>query len=91
MAGLENVVGKKAIKATFDAAQALFPMVWMMHAPGNITIAGEAATARVYTTEVLEKSDGTIRRAVGRYDDRYRKISGRWLFVERVWHMQHHE
>ena len=63
MAGLENVVGKKAIKDTWEGAQKLFPFAFLLCVPGSITIAGDQASARVYTTEVLKSVDGSVRNA----------------------------
>jgi hypothetical protein len=36
---------------------------------------------------VLEMLDGEIRRPVGRYDDIFVKVGGRWLYQERVYSM----
>jgi len=87
MQGLENVTGKAAIKATWEGAQKLFPLTFLICVPGNISIDGDSATARVYTSEVLTSASGELRNAVGRYDDRFQRIDGKWLFTERVWTM----
>ena len=89
MKGLENVVGKAAIKQTFDGAQALFPFVWLVCIPGYVEVTGETAVARSYTTEVLKDTAGTVRKAVGRYDDKFARINGKWYFTERTWWLQH--
>ena len=91
MQGLENVVGKAAIKATWEGAQKLFPLTFLICVPGNISIDGDSATARVYTSEVLKSASGELRNAVGRYDDRFQRIDGKWLFTERVWTMLQHQ
>jgi len=90
MEGLENVQGKQAIETTWKGAQALFPVSFVVCVPGIIEIDGDTAMARTYTTEVLESAEGEVRHAVGRYDDKFAKRDGRWLFVERVWHMLYH-
>lgn len=90
MAGLESIEGKAAIESTWKGAQALFPFAFLICVPGIIEIDGPVATARSYTSEILESQDGTVRQAVGRYDDRFGLRDGRWLFTERVWHMLYH-
>lgn len=90
MEGLENIEGKDAIKRTWEGAQDLFPFAFLICVPGDISITGEEATARVYTTEVLRDREGALRQAVGRYDDRFARRDGKWLFTERVWHALQH-
>lgn len=87
MPGLESVEGKEAIRATWEGAQDLFPFAFLICVPGDIAIDGEAATARVYTTEVLKDREGKVRQAVGRYDDKFARRNGKWLFTERVWYI----
>lgn len=91
MEGLENVVGKGAIRATWEGAQALFPFAFLICVPGRIDIDGDRASARVYTTEVLRGADGAVRHAVGRYDDKFERQRGGWRFTERVWYIRHNE
>jgi hypothetical protein len=55
--------------------------------PASIEIDGDHATGRAFTHEVLETQEGEIRRPVGRYDDIYVKIDGRWLYQERIYAM----
>lgn len=87
MAGLENVIGKAAIKEVWIGAQALFPFAFLICVPGYISIEGDTAWARVYTTEVLKNTEGEIRNAIGRYDDKFARVDGKWLFTERVWYV----
>ncbi len=90
MEGLESIEGKAAIKETWVGAQGLFPFAFLICVPGDITIDGDTATARSYTTEILKDLEGKVRQAVGRYDDRFGRRDGKWLFTERVWHMLYH-
>ena len=90
MEGLEDVRGKGAIRANFEAAQGLFNVTFLVCNPGNIAIDGDKATARTYTTEVLESTEGEVRHAVGRYDDEFARIDGTWLFTSRTWYMLYH-
>jgi len=87
MEGLEDVRGKDAIRSMFEAAQGLFKVTFLTGTPGNITITGDTATARTYTHEVLESTEGETRHAVGLYEDKFGRIDGQWLFTERTWHM----
>jgi ketosteroid isomerase-like protein len=90
MKGLENVIGKSAIRETWEGAKPLFPFCFLICTPGYIEIEGDAASARVYTTEVLKDPQGNVREAVGRYDDEFKRINGKWLFSSRTWYMLHH-
>lgn len=87
MAGLESVRGKATIQQALDGAQALFPFIFLLCVPGEIAIDGDTATGRNYTTEILRGTEGDVRKAVGRYDDKFNKINGKWYFSERIWHM----
>ncbi|WP_066961517.1 YybH family protein [Rhizorhabdus dicambivorans] len=87
MPGLEEVLGKDAIRKAFEDAQALFPFVFLLCVPQHVAIDGDQAVARTYTTETLKDHSGSIRKALGRYDDRLDRIDGRWLFTERIWTM----
>lgn len=89
--GLENIVGKDAIRQNFEGAQQLFSVVFVVGMVGDIQIEGDTATARVYTTEVLEDHDGNVRNAVGIYEDQLRNESGHWRFTERVWRKTHQQ
>ena len=84
--GLENIVGKAAIRQNFEAAQNMFPVVWLIGMVGDLQIEGDRARARVYVTEVLEDTAGKASNGVGWYEDTLARIDGRWLFTERIWH-----
>ena len=60
-----------------------FSFVAFFAAPGAINIAGNSATARVYTTEVLAETSGKLRNVIGQYDDAFVKQGGLWLFARR--------
>ena len=91
MEGLENIAGKAAIRQNFEAAQRLFPMVWLLGMVGDLRVEGDRAWARVYVTEVLEDTAGKVSRGVGWYEDTLARIDGRWLFTERIWHRTHQQ
>ncbi len=89
--GLEDVRGKAAIKENFESAQKLFPVAFVVGMVGDIRIDGDSATARVYTTEVLETNEGSTRNAVGVYEDILQRIDGSWYFSERVWRITYQQ
>ena len=78
-----DVKGRGAIVSLWVSAMAGFTFVAFFSQVGAIEIDGDRATGRVFTHEVLETSDGTISRPVGRYDDDYVRQGGRWLFQSR--------
>jgi ketosteroid isomerase-like protein len=79
----QEVVGRNAIVATWEGAMASFAFVAFFAQMGALHIDGDRAKGTVYTHEVLENADGAISRPIGRYDDIYARVDGRWLFKER--------
>ena len=53
---------------------------------GPIAVTGETARARMYVHEIGIFADGRTHRNWGEYVDRYRRVDGRWLYVERHYH-----
>jgi uncharacterized protein (TIGR02246 family) len=85
----QTMVGREAIVALWETAMAGFDFVAFFAQPGSTIIDGDRATGRVYTHEVLQNPDGSISRPVGRYDDDYIQVAGRWLFASRRYTMLH--
>lgn len=79
--------GRAAIVAAWEKAMAGFPFAAFFVQQGALLIEPDSATGTVYTHEVLENLQGELLRPVGRYDDRYIKQAGRWLFAERRYTM----
>jgi len=79
----QQVEGRDAIVALWESAMTSFTFVGFFAQMGELSIDGDQAQGTVYTHEILEDADGSISRPVGRYDDRYRRIDGRWRFQER--------
>jgi ketosteroid isomerase-like protein len=79
-----EVSGRDAIVALWLGAMAQFDAVSFVTAPGPISIAGDTATARCQTHEVLRAIDGSIRRVAGCYEDSFVRHDGHWLFARRV-------
>ena len=81
------VDGREAIVNLWNGAMGGFSFVAFFSQTAAIAVDGDTATGRVHTHEVLETTDGAIRRPVGRYDDVYVKRNGRWLYKERRYNM----
>jgi len=81
--GPDPVLGRDAIVAAWVEAMAGFPFVVMIASQGMVTIDGDSASGRSYTSEVAHPADGKRMRVQGCYDDRYRKRNGVWGFAFR--------
>jgi ketosteroid isomerase-like protein len=79
----DMIEGRAKIVTVWEGAMANFAFVAFFAQMGALSIDGDRAEGTVYTHEVLENADGSISRPVGRYDDVYARINGRWLFAER--------
>ena len=79
--------GRTDIVAAWEGAMAGFPFAAFFVQPGSLRVEGDGASGTVYTHEVLENQSGETLRPVGRYEDRYIRESGRWLFSERRYTM----
>ncbi len=82
-----TVEGRDSIVGMWNGAMSGFAFVAFFCQPTSIGINGDTATGRAYTHEVLEMPDGEIRRPIGRYDDIFVKVSGHWLYQERIYSM----
>lgn len=87
--GLDRVVGRADIVALWVKAMAEYEFVYMVANPGEIHVSGERATGRFYTSELTHLKSGEEQRILGRYEDEYVKLSGRWLFKSRNYKMLH--
>jgi ketosteroid isomerase-like protein len=79
----EDIHGRANIVAVWKDAMGNFSFVAFFAQMGALRINGDLAEGTVYTHELLENADGSISRPVGRYDDLYARVDGRWLFKER--------
>jgi len=84
-----DVAGKTQIKAAWEQAMGTFAQAAFFSVPGVILVTGEAATARVYTQEILIDHAGGVRRIIGAYDDTLAKQDGVWLFTSRAYTVLH--
>lgn len=80
----DPVKGRDAIVAAWVETMAGFPFVVMIASQGMVTIEGDSASGRSYTSEVARTADGRRMRVQGCYDDRYRKRNGVWGFAFRA-------
>ena len=85
--GETHVDGREAIVGLWTMAMSGFKFVGFFCQVAAIEIDGDTATGRVYTNEVLEMNDGSERKPVGRYDDRYVREGGQWLYKERIFNV----
>ena len=86
--GLE-VRGRDAILAAWTQAMSAFRLAAFFATPGEITVAGDTATARVYAQETLIAPDGGVRRIIGAYDDALVREDGAWRFQARSYQILH--
>ena len=93
--GHEMFVGRAAIvdgwvmSMTMYASMTDFalPMIYVSY-PGAIAVDGDAATARVWTSEIYrDPATGIEHRVRGRYDDELRRHEDRWLFARRIYRL----
>ncbi|MEM1189449.1 MAG: nuclear transport factor 2 family protein [Pseudomonadota bacterium] len=88
---VEGIRGREAIVATWIETMKLFPFVNMMAQPGFISVNGDRATMRSYTTEVAVMQDGTEIRPRGEYHDECVRENGEWKFSLRKFRVLHGE
>jgi len=93
---LEGFDGKAAIVAGWVESMKVYgldnctkPMIYAVM-PGSIEVAGDEATAIAYTSEIFDDpATGQTMRVRGRYDDRLKKIDGRWVYTRREYRIMH--
>lgn len=78
-----QVEGREAIVGLWSGAMAGFAFVAFFTQVAAIEIDGDTGTGVVHTNEVLEDPDGSLRRPVGRYEDRYVRRGNEWLYQGR--------
>jgi ketosteroid isomerase-like protein len=87
--GWELMKGKSTIVSTWIEAMKNYPMNINIQTLGAVTVTGDTATGRAYTSELVTDATGATYRVTGRYDDRYVKRNGRWLFKSRMFKVLH--
>lgn len=84
--GME-IKGREAIIAAWTQAMAAFEVAAFFVQPGALAIDGATAQGRSWTHEVLKARDGSLRRVVGAYEDRFVKEADGWRFSARSFHV----
>lgn len=82
--GMENIKGRDAIFAAWEAAMKDFPKMVGTSGLGMLKIDGDTAKGRAYPRELIINDDGSTRTDYGCYEDEYVKIDGQWLFKSRT-------
>lgn len=81
------LVGKDSIGTAFANFLDLFDVVYHHNGQQTVEIDGDEATGVAYCLVVLIRQDAegqSVKRTMGvRYDDRYRRVDGKWLIAER--------
>jgi uncharacterized protein (TIGR02246 family) len=85
-----DTIGKTAIVDMWVTAMADYPGIMFQAWPGAITVDGDRALVRSWTSEVYDK-DGKVHRDRGRYEDICVKVDGRWLFQTRSFQNIHRQ
>jgi uncharacterized protein (TIGR02246 family) len=91
MPDLTGINGRDAIVANWKSGMTHHPEVFLMCNPVAIAVDGDRASTHTSSFEVIRDDRGHWRRASGRYDDRFVRVDGRWLFESRRWSKIHSE
>lgn len=83
--GAGDVTGKENFFPIWQQAMSGFSFVGFFASAGPIQVAGDKARGTWYQQEELHGKDGGKRFVVGRYEDDYVKVDGRWYFQKRVY------
>lgn len=81
--GDRSVTGIAAVFALYESAVKPFQFVAHMAFPVGVQVEGDAARGRWYVQEILKPESGPPLLLLGMYDDRYRRIDGKWQFSDR--------
>jgi hypothetical protein len=81
--------GLPSIMTVLGAALNAYPLLVFMGHLGQLAVNGDEASGSVYVDEVVADMTGNASRVAGRYDDRYVRRDGRWLFAERHYRICH--
>jgi len=87
--GWELIKGKSAIVSTWVDAMKNYPLNINVQSLGAVTVTGDTAAGRAYTSELVTDATGATYRIAGRYDDQYVRQNGRWLFRSRMFKVLH--
>lgn len=83
--GAGDITGKANFFPVWEGAMAGFSFVGFYASAGPIVVDGDTAHGTWYQQEELHDKEGGKRFVVGRYEDDYVKVDGRWYFQKRVY------
>lgn len=83
--GAGDITGKANFFPVWQGAMAGFSFVGFFASAGPIVVDGDTAHGTWYQQEELHDKKGGKRFVVGRYEDDYVKVDGRWYFQKRVY------
>jgi uncharacterized protein (TIGR02246 family) len=87
LSGGRTSEGREATVALWRSAIARYPWVAQVVTGCLVDVDGDTATAGTYILEMNHLLDGSGALHLGHYADRFRRLDGRWLFVERRLHL----
>lgn len=87
--GMEEVKGRAAIRAAWEAAMPGWPFQVNIQTLGAVAISGDTAAGHVYTHELNTDTAGLTQRWTGKYTDTYVKRDGRWWIASRSYDVLH--
>lgn len=83
------LTGRSAIVEVVRAAFDAYPLLVFFGQLGQLIVDGDGARGTLYVNELAGNQTGEVGRVAGRYEDRYVRRNGRWLFAERHYHIYH--
>ena len=81
--GDRTATGIGEVFALYDGAVKPLQFVAHMAFPVGVQVEGDAARGRWYVQEIVKLESGACMLLLGMYDDRYRRIDGKWRFADR--------
>jgi ketosteroid isomerase-like protein len=75
--------GKPALRAHWDGIWQVLEKMAFLTQVAAIEVAGNRATARSYSLEILHPRGGDVRRLVGMYEDELVRDGDDWVFASR--------
>lgn len=81
--GDELLRGKDELRMAWDSIWSTIERMAFFSEVGAIQVEGDAATARCYCREIIERKDGKIWKVVGLYEDELTRDRGAWVFLQR--------
>jgi ketosteroid isomerase-like protein len=83
-----EAVSREEIRAGSERLQGLLDYFVQTTHPGMIELDGDAASGRVYISELMRFSDGGSELNYAIYHDRYRRTGDGWKFTERIYEVR---